>query len=358
MKLKLMAMAALAACVAAAMPTKKEVAQANNEVRELLKARIADWKSGRISDKSFAQFMYGQALQYKYKDEARFYACLQSAFAVAVRADNAKLAAKVIETLASDIKGFDDATEEALIGKALAKIKAQKAKSFRERLESERAKLTLVTYEFVVPSTLVKMVSESAGMTRKGDKAQEANLTPEDWMAFFSEFGVMWPKGSTIRYEKAGGKIIVTNRREHLANLDKVLFDLYLLDRQSQDAPATAKPVVGTGAREAEIIAKMKRITLRQVRLGPPTTLEEAVEFMRAASREYDDPAKAEKDRGINFVLKVEEGKPVPVMPDIDISAKGITLYDLVKGITEISGYGFTVRGNMVIISKKGGADR
>ena len=71
MKLKLMAMAALAACVAAAMPTKEEIAEANKEVRESLKAQIAAWKDGKLSHAC----AYKLAQQSKEVQEQIFTAC-------------------------------------------------------------------------------------------------------------------------------------------------------------------------------------------------------------------------------------------------------------------------------------------
>ena len=50
MKLKMMALSALAACSAVAMPTNEQIAQANKEMQALLKKQIAAWQSGDISD--------------------------------------------------------------------------------------------------------------------------------------------------------------------------------------------------------------------------------------------------------------------------------------------------------------------
>ena len=83
MKLKLIAVAALAALAAEAMPTKDEIAQANKDVQASLKKQIAAWQGGDISDGDLAALMLSHAG--KFKDEPRHYACLQAAFAAAVR---------------------------------------------------------------------------------------------------------------------------------------------------------------------------------------------------------------------------------------------------------------------------------
>ena len=67
MKSKLIAVAALAALTAAAMPTKDEIAQANKEVQVSLKRQIAAWQSGDISDGDLAVLMLSHAD--KFKDE-------------------------------------------------------------------------------------------------------------------------------------------------------------------------------------------------------------------------------------------------------------------------------------------------
>ena len=54
-----------------------------------------------------------------------------------------------------------------------------------------------------------------------GDGGQE-----NDWKAFFSDLGVMWPSGAKIKYIKALGKMRVTNTEEQLAILEDALKDL------------------------------------------------------------------------------------------------------------------------------------
>jgi len=54
-----------------------------------------------------------------------------------------------------------------------------------------------------------------------GDGGQE-----NDWKAFFSDLGVMWPNGAKIKYIKALGKMRVTNTEEQLAILEDALKDL------------------------------------------------------------------------------------------------------------------------------------
>ena len=108
MKLKLMAVAALAACSAVAMPTNEQIEKANADILAAFKKQVAAWQGGSISDGDLAALMLMNAG--KYKDEARHYVCLQAAFAAAVRADDAVLAANAIEKIAAMVKVYADAT--------------------------------------------------------------------------------------------------------------------------------------------------------------------------------------------------------------------------------------------------------
>ena len=247
MKIRLIAVTALVACLAVAMPTNEQIAQANTEVQASLKTQIAAWQSGDISDGDLAALMLMNAA--KYKDEARRYACLQAAFAAAVRADDAALAANAIEKIAANTKGFGLFHENAMFSKVFGKMDAKKADGFRRRLEFERGRV------------------------------------------------------------------------------------------------ACAKPVPDAAA---AIVVKMRNTTIPSMAFKPPATLTDVVEFLHKASKEYD-PSK----EGLNFLLQTADGESVPVVPKI--RANNLTVYNAVELVTRITGYDFEVKGNIVVIFKKGG---
>lgn len=119
-KLVVVAMAA-AALSAAAMPTEAEFAKASKDVQAALKAQITSWQKGELADGDLAALMLMNAD--KFKDEARHYACLQAAFAAAVRAGDAVLAANAIEKIAADTKDFGAAEERRLaIARRIARL--------------------------------------------------------------------------------------------------------------------------------------------------------------------------------------------------------------------------------------------
>jgi len=155
-KMAIVTMAAVAAFAAAAMPTEAEFAKASEEVQAALKAQIAAWQKGEMSDGDLAGLMLLNAD--KFKDEARHYACLQAAFAAAVRSGDAALAANAIEKIAADTKDFGKEEERKLVKKAFEKVDAEKLKDFPRALEVERAKIMHTTpVSHVTVATIVKM---------------------------------------------------------------------------------------------------------------------------------------------------------------------------------------------------------
>ena len=250
MKSKLIAVAALAALTAAAMPTKDEIAQANKDVQASLKTQIAAWQSGDISDGDLAALMLINAG--KFKDEPRHYACLQAAFAAAVRVGDVALAANVIEKMSAETKGFGLTHENALFSKVFGKMDARKADDFRRRLEIERGRV------------------------------------------------------------------------------------------------ACTRPVPDTAA---ATVVKMRNTMIPAMAFKPPATLEDVLAFLQKASKENDS-----RKEGVNFLLKMGEGESAPAVPTI--RASNISVYDAVALLTRIAGYDFEVKDNIVVIFKKGDAEK
>ena len=132
-----MAIASAAVFAAAAMPTEAEFAKASKDVQAALKAQIASWQKGEIADGDLAALMLMNAD--KFKDEARHYACLQAAFAAAVRANDVATAAKALTRMKSEVSGFSSDHERQAIDKAIAKANMKKAADFRRLLKRKVA---------------------------------------------------------------------------------------------------------------------------------------------------------------------------------------------------------------------------
>jgi len=127
--------------------------------------------------------------------------------------------------------------------------------------------------------------------------------------------------------------------------VDAVGYDFEVMD----DVVFIFKNKNGATPADGVAVARMKQIKLPTLNIQPLTPLKDVVEFLRKASKEQDP----RKD-GVNFVLKTAEGESVPAVPRI--RANNISVYyalDLVLGSV---GYDFEVKGNSVVIFKKGGA--
>ena len=216
MNLKLMAVAMLVVCSAMAMPTNNELEEANKEVRSSLKTQIAAWQNGGLSDGDLAMLMLMHAG--KFKDEARHYACLQAAFAAAVRAGDAALAANAIEKIAADTKDFGKAEERRLITKAFEKVDAEKLKDFPRALEVERTNIARATpVSDVTVSTIAKMK-----MIWVPSMALKPPATLVDAVAFLNKAGKEhdpWKEGIKIVLKMAEGESVPVIPRIRTKNI-------------------------------------------------------------------------------------------------------------------------------------------
>jgi len=114
----------------------------------------------------------------------------------------------------------------------------------------------------------------------------------------------------------------------------------------------------------------LQRIIIPEVTFRPPDTLIDALDFFKQASCDYDDPKIPVEQRGVSFVLKLRsdsEGSEagvgddpfaiasdsnhnnrVPVIPAL--SARYISLYDVLKLVCDVTGYKLRLRGGLVMI--------
>lgn len=140
------------------------------------------------------------------------------------------------------------------------------------------------------------------------------------------------------------------------------------IDRIYTDAPRQLLEIKArrdaSPAEKAEkaVLLKLEKIIIPEIHFRPPATLMDAVQFLRKASRDYDDPALAPEKRGINFVLRLpqdgdrtakETEKPpaLPVIPTIN--ARFITFKDTLQLICDVTGMMYDVKGSVVVIAPK-----
>ena len=174
-------------------------------------------------------------------------------------------------------------------------------------------------------------------------------------------------------------------RDGYIADVDEAWRPVYAInarevakvDKNTQKTPLD--PTDPERAQEQSIIKRMKEMKLPAISFKPPTTIIEAVEFFRMASKDFDRPELPIEQRGFNFVLKTPEAlhsvaapvaesddggfseeaaEPaspaqtgVPVIPMI--SASDISFYDALKLVCEQVDYKFTVKGPIVMVMHK-----
>ena len=132
---------------------------------------------------------------------------------------------------------------------------------------------------------------------------------------------------------------------------------------------------------EQGIQKRMKAMKLPSVSFRPPSTLVDAVEYFRQASKDFDLPEIPAEERGINFVLRTptaltggaeasadsgdafgssaeEEDDaaasatgPIPQIPAI--TASNISLWEALSQVCQVTGYKFQVSGSFVIVMPK-----
>ena len=380
MKLKMMALAALAACSAAAMPTKDEIAQANRDVQASLKKQIAAWQGGDISDGDLAALMLSHAG--KFKDEPRHYACLQAAFAAAVRAGDAALAARVLKQMRSEVDGFAAQHEKRVIDKALATTNSKKAATFRRSLTERLAevgrstaqielaehmkRIVIPVLDFKPPATLPDAITflrqqsiEHGDPTQpkgergipfllKGNLAGRAvpKLLAKNISLYDALNLVCQSTGTSFFLQEGTGKVIVvieSTRAEDLAG-----------NGRSHNIRAFRPPVPRTHA-EIGLVGRMKKIVIPSFSFKPPATVADVIGFFHDQSVEHDDPTLPEGKRGIRFVLKGEATDKLAKTPVPRLAAKKLSLYnalDLVCNVTGLT-YSFGKQQEIVIESLK-----
>ena len=380
MKLKLIAVAVLATLTAAAMPTKDEIAQANKEVLASLKTQIAAWQSGDISDGDLAALMLIHAG--KFKDEPRHYACLQAAFAAAVRAGDAALAVKALKQMRSEIAGFSGSHEKRVVDKVLATADSKKAAEFRRsltkhldeigrstaqiELAEHMKRIVIPILDFKPPTTLPDVITflrqqsiEHGDPTQpkgergipfllKGNLAGRAvpKLLDKNISLYDALNLVCQSTGTSFFLQEGTGKVIVvieSIRAEDLAD-----------NGRSHNVRAFRPPVPRTHA-EIGLVGRMKRIMIPSFSFKPPATAAEAIEFFHDQSVEHDDPTLPKGKRGIRFVLKGEDADKLAKKPLPKLAAKNLSLYNAFNRLCEVSGltYSFGKQQEIVIESLK-----
>ena len=372
-KLVVVAMAA-AALSAAAMPTEEEFAKASKDVQAALKTQIASWQRGEIADGDLAALMLMNAD--KFKDEARHYACLQAAFAAAVRAGDAVLAAKALTRMKSEVSGFSSDHERQVIDKAIAKAKMKNAADFRRLIKrkvasvcSSAAEIDMVermkrieipVLDFKPPMTLPEVV----GYFRKqsiahGDPTKPKGSRGISFLLKGNLAGRAVPKIRATNISLYDALDLVCEATDTIFSFSEVGKVVVVIESTRDEDLESGKgthdivhfrPPVPRADAEIGLVGRMKRIMIPSVSFKPPATVADAIEFFRKQSVEHDDPTLPAGKRGMTFILKTGDDGSLAKTALPKISAKEISLYNIFNLVCEATGLKYSFGKNQEIV--------
>lgn len=119
-------------------------------------------------------------------------------------------------------------------------------------------------------------------------------------------------------------------------------------------------------ASEQFILKKLHEIIIPELKFGPPETINDAVDFFKQASRDFDRKEIPLEQRGLSFILKlssktydeISDGETDPVSKEVKriaptiptVEAHSISLWDALKLVCDATGMKFYVRGYWVWI--------
>ena len=166
-----------------------------------------------------------------------------------------------------------------------------------------------------------------------------------------------------------------------IADVDKAWRPAYAVNALEVKEAANKTMRIGeddpSRAQELQIIKSMKDMRIPTIDFKPPSTIADAIDFFRLASRDYGNPEIPADERMINFVLKTpvtlhasqeveevasgfgagggdDEGGEtygLPVIPTI--SASNISMYDALKLVCDQCEYKFKVQPPVVMVMPK-----
>jgi hypothetical protein len=111
------------------------------------------------------------------------------------------------------------------------------------------------------------------------------------------------------------------------------------------------KPGVDMDTRGLAVEARMQAIKIPLIELRG-ARIDEAVDFLRKAGSDNDDPRIPENQRGINLILNLQGQDPKNIAL-ITFPAKNISFLDALKAITGSANLRYRVEGAVVFIEPK-----
>lgn len=205
------------------------------------------------------------------------------------------------------------------------------------------------TRTFKVPSNFMELGSFAAA----ADPFAPAGIVqphpgPKTAKEVLEAYGIAFPEGSSATFLPGSSQLVVKNTQP---NLDQVeaLVDMLLPAEEMEPVASTVMPtgVYGGGVNAgAYYTEKMRLIIFPRVQLNN-ATLEDAIEFVRLKSWDYDtverDPAK----KGVNLILKPGAA---PSTARITLDLKDVPMDAALRYITELAGMRYKVEPFAVVV--------
>jgi hypothetical protein len=179
-----------------------------------------------------------------------------------------------------------------------------------------------------------------------GAKKIEGNVSDVD--AFKSQ-GVPFPEGSMLRYDSDSQTLVVSNTEPNLDTIDTLVNSL----KPAPDDDLNLGELGDTGAMYgtavtpgAYYVDKMSKIIFPSVEFRG-ASLDEAVEFLRIKSRDYDSLERDPSKKGVNLIIKPGAA---PSTATISLDLKDVPMSEALRYITELGGMKYKVEPYAVVV--------
>jgi hypothetical protein len=128
----------------------------------------------------------------------------------------------------------------------------------------------------------------------------------------------------------------------------------YVNDNPTEDLDSKDNVSNNTDISVEPILKRMKEMRLPSISFKPPATIVDVVEYLRLASRDFDNPAISLDMRGFNMELKRGEGENSNLVPMIPkITATDISFYDALNLVCECVEYRFEIANGTIVVLPK-----
>ncbi|HSI65655.1 MAG TPA: hypothetical protein VLE43_21190, partial [Candidatus Saccharimonadia bacterium] len=180
-----------------------------------------------------------------------------------------------------------------------------------------------------------------------GAKKTEGEVSDLD--AFRAQ-GIPFPEGSMLRYDRDTQTLVVSNTQPNLDLIDTLVNSLKPAtddDYAMLNEPGVEGAAYGVSASSGTYyVDKMSKLIFPSVQFQN-TSLEEAIEFLRIKSRDYDSTERDPSQKGVNLIIKPgAESSTAKITLDL----KDVPMSEALRYITELGGMKYKVEPYAVVV--------